>query len=209
MIFQGNKKNKIKFLPFIFNSVEGNPFHIEKYLIQNQDYKLEFFYLKQSKYYSHFIEIKQYVIWSIFHDVCRVIIDEKYYKKFKILYQKEVNLLYMNFLYDLLNKRSEIIFKNYIFSLILGFIFIVIFFIFTKLIIVFESFIIFSILIFLFLFLIFLFLKRQSFFYQRYKSNLFIFVMKKIRFFLGNENFEKISEQQKFYPFFDETKKKE
>lgn len=201
--FFKNKTNKIQLFPFIFNSIEGKPFHFEIYDINGKEKKIEFFFLKQSKYNSYFLDMKQYVIWSIVDNVYRVFVDEDYYQKFKILYQKEINIIYMNFLSTLLNKRLNIINKNFVFSFLN--IFVSLFFIFVlfslnkefaqknKFLIFFITF------ISNFIFLFFYINIKQRKIFQDYKKQLLKKTMQEVKFFLGAKVFEEISKKQRLY----------
>ncbi|KOR75377.1 hypothetical protein CPX_001637 [Candidatus Phytoplasma pruni] len=64
--------------------------------------------------------MNQYVVWTYLNGVFRILIHEEYYDKFNALYQKEINSFYMKFIYELLNKRANIITKNFL-SLGIGF----------------------------------------------------------------------------------------
>lgn len=203
IIFFKNKRNKIQLFPFIFNSIEGKPFYFEIYDINKKEKKIEFFFLKQSKYNSYFLDMKQYVVWSIVDNVYRVFIDEDYYQKFKILYQKEINIIYMNLLSTLLHKRLNIIKKNFVFSFLS--IFVSLFFIFilfglkrefsqkNKFLIFFITFIL------NFIFLFFYSNIKQRKIFQDYKKQLLQKTIQEVESFLGAEVFEEISKKQRLY----------
>ncbi|QTX03226.1 hypothetical protein LFWB_6650 [Candidatus Phytoplasma luffae] len=206
-----NKIKKIKLFPFIFNSCEGLPFRTETYNINEEEKKIEFFNLEQSKYNEHFLNMQQYVIWSSLNNCYRVFIDEHYYKEFSSLYQKEINIMYIDFLEKILIKNSEI-FKKKIFNLfLLIFLFLPIgVFLLKKNYS--SDFCIMSVyLLFLSLFS-FLFVsrtKKQQNFLKQYKKLLFEKMITKVKSFLGLEFFEEILKKQKEYPSKVNIKKEE
>lgn len=190
------QKNKIEILPIVFDSSEGQPFRKEKYIVQQKEKKIEFFYLTQSKYYLNFIQIKQYVVWTLKNDVCRVFITEEFYKKFELFYQKEINIIYLSFLYDI-STRSLYIYQK------LKFLFLIFLFIFFS----FLGFVIFLglnklifLLIFLFSFLVFfIFFFFRLKLLLKYKENRLNKVRKKVIIFLGRKKYEKLMEEQRLF----------
>ncbi|AYJ01172.1 hypothetical protein CWO85_01325 [Candidatus Phytoplasma ziziphi] len=211
--FFKNKRSKLKLFPFIFNSISGEPFRCEIYDINGEEKKIEFFFLKQSEYNSYFLDMKQYVVWSIVDDLYRVLVDESYYSKFEILYQKEINIIYMNFLQKLLYKRYKIIRKNFLYYFLSIFfsLFLIYFFYFKEISFLkeYQYLIFFIIFILNFVFLFFYTKVKQRDFFQNYKTKLLKETMKNIKSFLGVEVFENISKQQRMFSseFFDEKEK--
>ncbi|PQP79430.1 hypothetical protein C6B37_01850, partial [Candidatus Phytoplasma phoenicium] len=178
------RKNKIEILPIVFDSSEGRPFRKEKYIVQQQEKKIEFFYLTQSNYYLNFMQIKQYVVWTLKNDVCRVFITEDFYKKFELFYQKEINTIYLSFLYDISIRRLYIYQKfKFLFSiLLLIFLSFLGFFIFLGL----DKLI--FLLIFLFSFLVFfIFFAFRLKLLLKYKKNRLNEARKEVRIFLGSK----------------------
>ncbi|MFR0367893.1 hypothetical protein [Candidatus Phytoplasma palmae] len=194
------KKNKIELFPFIFDSVKGKSFREENYLIKNKKKKIEFFSLEKSKYYSHFIGMKQYTVWSIKGNIYRVFVEKNYYCEFIKLYCKEINILYMKFLYEILKKRLEIILKNFVF-IFLFFLLSVVFFVFSYIIIddKYNS-LIFSIFLFLFfIFCCFYIIIKGNKVFLNYKKKLWDELIFKVKKILGPNVFEDIVKRQNEY----------
>ncbi|MDV3196171.1 MAG: hypothetical protein Q8885_01410 [Candidatus Phytoplasma stylosanthis] len=198
-IFFKKKEKKNKLFSFIFNSAIGEPFRTEKYDNNGEEKKIEFFSLEKSKYSHYFLDMKQYVIWSILGNVCRVFIQDSYYKEFKILYQKEINVLYIEFLEKILKRSYEISKKNnfYFFSIIfLSYLFS--FFLSYKFIL--ENFFFFYFLFTFILIFSFLFLNiKQKKNLKNYKQKKFEEMIQKVKLFLGEEIFSNVIEKQKEY----------
>ncbi|MEC4558701.1 MAG: hypothetical protein U9532_00710 ['Conium maculatum' witches'-broom phytoplasma] len=195
-------KNKIQLLPFVFNSVEGNSFREENCLFNDQEKKIEFFYLKQSKYNSFFLNMNQYVVWTYLNGVFRVLIHEEYYDKFNALYQKEINSFYMKFIYELLNKRANIIKKNFL-SLGIGFAASLVLSTLIKSLITnlngYKVVMLFALPIILFLIILMFFMKKNDKKFQLDKKKLFIQFIQESENFLGKEELENILTQHRLY----------
>ncbi|MEZ0180329.1 hypothetical protein ['Camptotheca acuminata' phytoplasma] len=193
------------FFSFIFNSAQGTPFREETYQINGEETKIEFFTLEQSKYNFDFLEMKQYIVWSFLDNHYRVFVYEPYYQKFEVLYQKEINIIYISFLEELfLKKRSETIKKNIIFSFLL-FVFSLFYFLgsFRENFLFYLFFIIFFIIFFLFLNI------KQKKNLEKNKKELFQKMIKKVKLFLGKKTFNDVSEKQKEYFYSLQIKKEE
>ncbi|MDV3166845.1 MAG: hypothetical protein Q8784_00205 [Vigna little leaf phytoplasma] len=193
--FKFLSKKKIELFPIVFDSVEGENFREEEYYIfEKQKKKIEFFDLKQNKYFTNFAKMKQYVVWTLKDDVFRVFIIKDFYQKFNVLYQKEINIIYMIFI----SKMSEkILFFNKqkkILIFVSLFLLIPIFFVFL-----FRNNFIFVLLILCFFLSFFLFLFFSFKKLLRYKKDLFDETIKRIKLFLGLKNYENLIEEQKLY----------
>ncbi|MDV3198270.1 MAG: hypothetical protein Q8888_01235 [Vigna little leaf phytoplasma] len=193
--FKFLSKKKAELFPIVFDSVEGENFREEEYYIfEKQKKKIEFFDLKQNKYFTNFAKMKQYVVWTLKDDVFRVFIIKDFYQKFNVLYQKEINIIYMIFISKMSEKILSFNKQKKILIFVSLFLLIPIFFVFL-----FKNNFIFVLLILCFFLSFFLF----SFFsfkkLLRYKKYLFDETIKRIKLFLGLKNYENLIEEQKLY----------
>ncbi|WCA22520.1 hypothetical protein [Candidatus Phytoplasma oryzae] len=196
-----DKRYKIQLFPFIFHSLSKNekPFKTEKNIINQKNINIDFFYLDQSKYNSYFLDIKQYVVWSIDKNLCRVFIEKNYYNQFKEFYQKEVNIIYLHFIYNLLEKRKFLIYKNFLYCLNLLLLYLISSFLFNFFLNK-KKFLIFSFLFLIFfLFIVLLIKKKQKKIFHDFKKNIFKQTIQKTKKFLGKEKFENILKKQKLF----------
>ncbi|CAP18325.1 conserved hypothetical protein [Candidatus Phytoplasma mali] len=208
-LFNFKKNNKIKMLDIIFNSVEGEPFKIEEFENEKGKHQIEFYYIEQSKYKTPLINSRQFVVYTADKGFFRVLIDKEYYKKFKILYQKKINIIWINFMISLFEKQLQFQ-KKYSFYVTISFIISVLFLIINWVLNFLEHYpfiiIILSIL-FPILGTIFITKKQQKYFILLKNDNL-TETINQIKKIIGSKEYEEILEQQKNYQpkSFDDAK---
>ncbi|MDO8063978.1 hypothetical protein [Candidatus Phytoplasma bonamiae] len=201
MGFNFGNKSKFQLLPLVFDAVKGDPFHEEDYQLDQQQGKIQFYYLKQNEYQDNFTKLNQYVVWTLKGNIYRVFIDKFYYEKFSILYQPEINIYFIKYIFSSLNLYNSMLLNRY-FYMLFGFLFYLLnVFVYFKL--NFFS----SNLKLILVFMFFLLLLICSFFLIRYQNNIFLDKKKKLskefqnnmENFLGKEVTEKILSEHKEY----------
>ncbi|WP_334330864.1 hypothetical protein [Candidatus Phytoplasma prunorum] len=199
-LFNFKKHNKIKMLDIIFNSVEGEPFKIEEFENEKGKHQIEFYYIEQSKYKNPLINSRQFVVYTADKGFFRILVDQEYYKKFKILYQKKINIIWINFMFSLFEKQLQFQ-KKYSFYIFVSFIISVLFLILNWQLNTLEHYpfiiIIISIL-FPILGTVFITKKQQKYFILLKNDNL-TETINKIKKIIGSKEYEEILEQQKNY----------
>ncbi|MFP7699564.1 MAG: hypothetical protein ACLTFB_02230 [Candidatus Phytoplasma pyri] len=199
-LFNFKKNNKIKMLDVIFNSVEGEPFKIEDFENEKGKHRIEFYYIEQSKYKNPLINSRQFVVYTADKGFFRVLIDKEYYKNFKILYQKKINIIWINFMISLFEKQLQFQ-KKYSFYVFISFIISVLFLIINWKLDVLENYafiIILLSILFPILGTIFITKKQQKYFILLKNDNLNE-TINKIKKIIGSKEYEEILEQQKNY----------
>ncbi|MDO7983663.1 MAG: hypothetical protein Q8764_00315 [Pigeon pea little leaf phytoplasma] len=194
-------KSKFQLLPLVFDAVKGDPFHEEDYQLDQQQGKIQFYYLKQNEYQDNFARLNQYVIWTLKDNIYRVFIDKFYYEKFSILYQPEINIYFIKYIFSSLKIYNSMLLNRYL-CMFFGFLFYALnVFVYFK----FNFFL--GYLKLTLMFLLFLLLLICSFFVIRYQNNIFLDKKKKLlkefknnmESFLGKEITDKILSEHKEY----------
>ncbi|KAB8122101.1 MAG: hypothetical protein BGWL_c4110 [Candidatus Phytoplasma cynodontis] len=195
------KKFKIKLFSSIFDGIlkDEKPFIENEFFLDGKKIKIEFFYLCQNKYNSYCLEIKQYIVWTIKDNICRVFIDKNYYCDFKEFYQIKVNIIYVDFLYKILEKRRYLIYNNILYFIFFSFFFLFFFFC-GKIYFNYKQFLFFSFCFIICCLLFFFFFnKKQKKIFYDFKKNIFDITIKKTKNYLGEEKFENILKKQKSF----------
>ncbi|WP_153369196.1 hypothetical protein [Candidatus Phytoplasma sacchari] len=197
------KKFKILLFPKIFNSISKDEcfFKKDEFFLNGEKINIVFFYLHQTEYYNYFLDMKQYVVWTIKDNICRVFIEKEYYQKFEEFYEKEINIIYANFLYNLLKKRIYLIYTNILYCLNFSFLSLILFFLFKNLFFLEKLlfFLSFSFVVLLFIFIIFFMIKKQIKIFYDFKKDILRETIEKTELFLGKEKFKNILKQQKSF----------
>ncbi|ABC65569.1 conserved hypothetical protein [Aster yellows witches'-broom phytoplasma AYWB] len=103
------KEKDFKLLTNIYNSLQGKPFLNQETTLRGKEIKVEFYYLDQSKYYSTLFQSRQFAVWTVDKGVCRLLVERKYYKKFGAFYQKDINDMWLDFIWQIFQKEATLI----------------------------------------------------------------------------------------------------
>jgi hypothetical protein len=105
------KEKDFKLLTHIYNSLKGEPFLTKETILRGKKIKVEFYYLDQSKYYSNLFKSRQFAVWTADRGVCRLLIEKKYYEEFGVFYQKDINDIWLDLIWQILQKEATLIKK--------------------------------------------------------------------------------------------------
>ncbi|GLH60282.1 hypothetical protein [Paulownia witches'-broom phytoplasma] len=105
------KEKEFKLLTNIYNSLKGEPFLTQETTLKGKETKVEFYYLDQSKYYSTLFQSRQFAVWTADKGVCRLLVEKKYYEEFGAFYQKDINDMWLYFIWQIFQKEATLIKK--------------------------------------------------------------------------------------------------
>ena len=103
------KEKDFKLLTNIYKSLQGDPFLTQETKLRGKEIKVEFYYLDQSKYYSTLFQSRQFAVWTADKGVCRLFIEKKYYEEFGAFYQKDINDMWLDFIWQIFQKEATLI----------------------------------------------------------------------------------------------------
>lgn len=108
-LFFKKKKKRLKLLTNFYHSLQGDPFLTEEIILDGDLVKIEFYYLEQSKYYNALFQSRQFAVWTANQGVCRLLVDKDYYQHFAALYQKKINIFWLEFMTKVYQKEISLI----------------------------------------------------------------------------------------------------